>query len=307
MPLTDGGVPRGDDGGSFLLSGDDGGGMMDAISIIPPVNDADMPQTDANPGGPWVAFVSSGLDGFDIYIVHDDGTDLHAVVKEPGNDLGPTWSPDGRKIAFESNHGSEAGATYALYVVDVASGVIAPLPTGLSDAVSPAWSPERHRARSVRRPPAALYLVSADGGSGDPPHHGDVPRQHPRVVARRHDRLLLEQPRDGRHLRRLVGDAGRRRAGAGHDGDGDPRLGPAVSHDGTMLAYAQSGPSGTQVAFFTLATKATEVFTAQGDYEPALAPSGKLLAVTSIKALQRRQPGRGAHGESSRMRRRRFA
>ena len=35
----------------------DGGGATDAVSIPPPVDDADTPNTYAGPGGPWIAFI----------------------------------------------------------------------------------------------------------------------------------------------------------------------------------------------------------------------------------------------------------
>ncbi len=270
--MADGGTPSsGDDGGG-------GGGMTDAVSITPPVNDADMPSTDAAPGGPWVAFVSSSPTGFRVYLVHDDGKDLHAIVTS-GNSLAPAWSPDGTKLAFESTHGSDAGA-YGLFVVDVASDTISPLPTGLSDAVSPAWSPDGTQIAFGGA--GGLYLVPAQGGTATPLTTGTFRDNTP---AWSPDGTVIyfssnRAPDGSFDVWSVTPDAGtpvQVTTGTGILG------GPAVSPDGTTIAFAQQGTSTTQVAFFTLATKTTTVFTAQGDYEPAFSPSGTTLAVTSTR------------------------
>ena len=39
----------------------------------------------------------------DIYVMNADGTDVRRLTDSPGKDEGPTWSPDGTKIAFSSD------------------------------------------------------------------------------------------------------------------------------------------------------------------------------------------------------------
>jgi Tol biopolymer transport system component len=244
-PGSDGAPPSSDDGGP--LGDDDGSSSPDAISIQPPVNDADLPTSpDAGPGGPWVAFVSNRLGNFDIYIVHPDGTGLRPLVTESGNDLYPSWSPEGARIVFASNQG-DAG-TYALFVVDVASGTIAPLITNQATALTkgsfrdntPSWAPDG----------SVVYFSSnrSDAGTFD---------------------VWSVQP-DGGSLKQVT--------------NGTNILGgPVAAPDGTTIALAEAASSTTQVDFITLATKSPAVFTALGDYEPAFAPSGAQLAVTSTR------------------------
>ena len=38
--------------------------------------------------------------GKDIYIMNADGTDLMQVTTDPADEYDPTWSPDGKQIAY---------------------------------------------------------------------------------------------------------------------------------------------------------------------------------------------------------------
>lgn len=88
---------------------------------------------------------------------------LRTLVAGDARDIEPTWSPDGRQIAFASDRAHEP-ETYEVYVVR-------PDGTGLRRLTSdggrsPAWSPDGSRIAFVRR--NRLYLMDADGGSVRP-------------------------------------------------------------------------------------------------------------------------------------------
>ena len=47
----------------------------------------------------------------DIYTVNPDGSDRQLLVSEPGTQEGPSWSPDGTRLAYwsatsQKDHGS---------------------------------------------------------------------------------------------------------------------------------------------------------------------------------------------------------
>ena len=42
---------------------------------------------------------------FDVFVVNADGSGLRRLTDAPGEDQGPSWSPDGTKIVFQSNRG----------------------------------------------------------------------------------------------------------------------------------------------------------------------------------------------------------
>ncbi len=55
-----------------------------------------------SPNGREIAFASSGRnsDGYNIYLINADGTDLRPVTMLAGDEREPAWSPDGEYLAF---------------------------------------------------------------------------------------------------------------------------------------------------------------------------------------------------------------
>jgi TolB protein len=47
--------------------------------------------------------MSNRDENWEIYVVNVDGSNLQRLTNNPANDGLPTWSPDGRVIAFASN------------------------------------------------------------------------------------------------------------------------------------------------------------------------------------------------------------
>ncbi|MBK9924709.1 MAG: PD40 domain-containing protein [Anaerolineales bacterium] len=51
-----------------------------------------------------IAFTSSAKNGnLDIFTMHADGSGLTNITDNPAQDVSPSWSPDGKRIAFESD------------------------------------------------------------------------------------------------------------------------------------------------------------------------------------------------------------
>lgn len=67
------------------------------------------------------------------------GSDLRQVTTDPANDLAPAWSPDGTRLAFETNRDGNV----EVYVVD-ANGGAAQNVSNFSQANDhgPFWSPD---------------------------------------------------------------------------------------------------------------------------------------------------------------------
>jgi len=125
-----------------------------------------------NPGPAWspdgcqIAFRSqregsTGPTGR-ISIIYADGTGLRQVSPEPGpNDFafdeGPTWSPDGTRLAFTRNA--------VLHVINVDGTGMTPLPNE-DMAQSASWSPDGQRIAYMSvNPPGEIHLRNADGSN----------------------------------------------------------------------------------------------------------------------------------------------
>ena len=90
-----------------------------------------------------IAFVSSPAGGLfhDIYVMDGDGGNKRRVTVHPARDLFPTWSPDGAKIAFESNRNNENKDHSQIWVIDADGKNPIRLTDGLRD-ILPDWSPD---------------------------------------------------------------------------------------------------------------------------------------------------------------------
>lgn len=97
--------------------------------------------------------------GDEIWVVNDDGTDLHNVSVSSYFDDVPRWSPTGDRIAFISNRTGNPD----VFVVDADGRNLVNLTQSTAVDATPVWSPSGGNIAYVRD--SALWVMSADGSN----------------------------------------------------------------------------------------------------------------------------------------------
>ena len=67
-----------------------------------------------------IAFVSERDGNAEIYVMDIDGKNQRRLTKNPNSDWFPSWSPDGKRIAFASDR--DGNFNYEIYVMDTDGG-----------------------------------------------------------------------------------------------------------------------------------------------------------------------------------------
>jgi Tol biopolymer transport system component len=185
-------------------------------------------------GAEQVVFVKNG----DLFRMTLDGSEPQNITASPEEEISPSWSPDGERIAFVRVAGPQSDAPRDIYVINADGSGLEQLTDDPAYDLSPEWSPDGSQIAFVRNLEGndEIFVMNADGSQEsqltDNPSGDSSPSWSPdsREIAFSRDidggKSILLMARDGSNVRRVTS--------GGFDDE------PAWSPDRAQIAFTRT-------------------------------------------------------------------
>ncbi len=110
-----------------------------------------------------IAFASDRSGNYDIYSMNTDGGGVTRLTTDAGDNVSPSWAPDGTRIAFVSGRDGNT----EIYVMNADGGNQTRLTNNSFDDLSPAFSPDGTKIAFVSNSTGhdQIFVMNADGSN----------------------------------------------------------------------------------------------------------------------------------------------
>ena len=228
-----------------------------------------------------VAFVTKAGSRYTLRVADADGEGGQVAVNSPEPIISPSWSPDGKQLAYVSFEKQKA----VVYTQDAASGARRVVADFRGSNSAPAWAPDGQQLAVTlsRDGGSQIYLIGRDGGNPRRLTTSSAIDTEP-VFAPDGSRLYFVSDRGGSPQIYRIGLTG----GAVErvTFSGAYNVSPAVSPDGRTLAYIARQGNAYRLVTLDLSgssgsAQPVALTDTSDDERPSFAPNGKLIIYAS--------------------------
>jgi TolB protein len=233
-----------------------------------------------------IAFVAKNGRNFSLQVSDYDGENPATVLSSPEPIMSPSWSPNGRRLAYVSFESRKP----VIWVHDVTTGQRRAAANFKGSNSAPAWSPDGTQlaVALTQDGPTQIYLLSAEGGTPRRLTSSGVIDTSP-VFTPDGQTILFTSDRGGSpqiYRQKVSGGAAERLTF-----EGAYNAMARVSPDGKSFVFIRREGNREMIAVQDFATRQVQTLTAGGiDESPTFAPNGQTILYASM------QGGRGVLG-----------